>query len=314
MMGKIAFVFPGQGAQYAGMGKLIADNFKTADEIFEQASCALGYDMKKMVSESSEDVLKITENTQPAILTVSMACLSAVYDSGIRKPDVVAGLSLGEYSAHVASGTLSFQDAVGITKKRGRYMQEAVPEGIGTMAAIIGLSKSIVIDCCEKAMSSGIVEPANFNCPGQVVISGEINAVRKAIEFCIEMGARRAIELPVSAPFHCKMLTPTGEKLKQELDKIQFNEMKIPVVANINAQVLEDNSLVKDTLVKQVSSPVLWEDSVITMINMGVDTFVEIGPGKVLGGFIRKIYKDAVVLNVEDLQSLQNTIMCLQTI
>lgn len=302
-MGKIAFVFPGQGAQYVGMGKSICDRFKCADNIFEEASDSLGFDIKKMIFEGDDETLKITENTQPCILTASIACAAPLLEKGIT-PDIVAGLSLGEYSAHTISGTFSFKDAVNLVRKRGKFMQEAVPVGVGTMAAIVGLEDDVVIQCCNEAKTEGIVEPANFNCPGQIVIAGEVKAIEKACELCKEKGAKRAMVLAVSAPFHCSMLKPAGEKLAAELDKITVNDIKIPVVANVNAKIVNDKNEVKDLLIKQVSSSVLWQDSVKTMIEYGVDTFVEIGPGKVLSGFIKKIDKDVNMLNVEDIDSL----------
>ena len=306
-MAKTAFVFPGQGAQYVGMGKQIADTYGSANAIFEQASAALGFDIKKMIFESDDETLKITENTQPAILTVSTACMQPLLEKGII-PDAVAGLSLGEYSAHVASGTMAFGDAVSIVRKRGKFMQEAVPLGVGTMAAILGLEDQVVIECCKAASEAGIVEPANFNCPGQIVIAGDVKAVERAVELCKEKGAKRAMLLPVSAPFHCSMLKPAGEKLEQEFEKIEISDMKTPVVANVTAQYITDKSKIKELLIKQVSSPVLWEASVKMMIDDGFDTFIEVGPGKVLSGFIKKINKDVRVLNVEDIESLNKTL------
>ncbi|WP_010252056.1 ACP S-malonyltransferase [Acetivibrio cellulolyticus] len=306
-MGKLAFIFSGQGAQYVGMGKEIAEAYKASDEVFNQASEALGFDVKKMVFESDDETLKITENTQPTIVTTSIACLQPLLENGI-KPDVVAGLSLGEYSAHVAAGTMSFKDAVALVRKRGKFMQEAVPVGVGAMAAILGLDNEKVIECCKTAASDGIVGPANFNCPGQVVIAGEVKAVERAAELAKEAGAKRAMMLPVSAPFHCSMLKPAGEKLSAELDKIMFNDMKIPVVTNVTAEYILDKSVVKDLLVSQVSSPVLFEESIRKMIDDGVDTFVEIGPGKTLIGFVKKINKDVKTLNVDDLESLNTTL------
>ncbi|GAE89216.1 ACP S-malonyltransferase [Acetivibrio straminisolvens] len=306
-MGKLAFLFSGQGAQYVGMGKQIADEYKSADAIFDEASEALGFDVKKMVFEGDEDTLKITENTQPAIVTTSVALLQPLLEKGI-KPDVVAGLSLGEYSAHVAAGTMSFKDAVSLVRKRGKFMQEAVPVGVGTMAAIIGLDSQAVKECCKKASSEGIVEPANFNCPGQITVAGEVKAVEKAVEIAKEMGAKKAMLLAVSAPFHCSMLKPAGDKLAQELEKVSFSDIQIPVVTNVTAEYIFDKDKVKDLLIRQVSSSVLFEDSIRNMIENGVDTFVEIGPGKVLSGFVKKISKEMKTLNVEDIESLNKTL------
>lgn len=306
-MGKIAFLFPGQGAQHIGMGKEIASLYKTASEVFDQASESLGTDMKKMVFDGDEDTLKITENTQPSIVTASIACLQPLIENGV-KADFTAGLSLGEYSAHVASCTIDFPTAVALVKKRGRYIQEAAPLGVGTMAAIIGLSPEDVSQCCKNAAGYGVVEPANFNCPGQISISGETKAVEKAMELCTERGAKRSVMLAVSAPFHCSMLIPAGGRLASELKDVEFSDFKVPVVANLTAQVIESVSDIKETLVKQVSNPVLWEDTIRYMLRRGVDTFIEIGPGKKLGGFVKKISKEAVSLNVEDIQSLENTL------
>jgi [acyl-carrier-protein] S-malonyltransferase len=306
-VGKVAFLFSGQGAQSVGMGKQIAEAYKSADTIFDQASEVLGFDIKKMIFEGDDETLKITENTQPCIVTTSIACLQPLLEKGI-KPDVVAGLSLGEYSAHVAAGTISIGEAVALVRKRGKYMQEAVPLGVGAMAAILGLENDKVVEVCKEASSTGIVEPANFNCPGQVVVAGEVKAVEKAIELAKDKGAKRAMMLPVSAPFHCSLLKPAGEKLAAELEKIELKDMKIPVVTNVTAEYILDKSKVKDLLIRQVSSPVYFEESVRKMIDDGVDTFIEIGPGKTLIGFVKKINKDVKTLNVEDLESLNNTL------
>ncbi len=306
-MGKLAFIFPGQGAQYVGMGKDIAAEYKSADAIYEEASEALGFDIKEMIFNGNDEALKITENTQPTIVTTSVACMQPLLEKGI-KPDFVAGLSLGEYAAHVAAGTFDFKDAVALVRKRGKFMQEAVPVGVGAMSAIIGLDNEAVIESCKEASSLGVCEPANFNCPGQLAIAGDVAAVEKANEICKAKGAKRAMMLAVSAPFHCSLLKPAGEKLAAELDKVTVNDIKIPVVVNVTAKSITNKDEVKSTLVNQVSNSVLWENCVKNMLEQGVDTFVEIGPGKVLSGFIKKINKDVKVLNVENLDSLNATL------
>ncbi len=306
-MGKIAFLFPGQGAQYVGMGKDIADEYKSASKIFDEATEALGFDVREMIFNSDDETLKITENTQPTIVTTSIACMQPLLEKGIR-PDYVAGLSLGEYAAHVAAGTISFKDAVSLVKKRGKYMQEAVPVGVGAMAAIIGLENNDVIECCKEASQIGIVEPANFNCPGQIVVAGETAAVEKAAELCKAKGAKRAMLLPVSAPFHCTLLKPAGEKLAVEIDKVTLNDIKIPVVTNVTGEAIVDKSIVKELLIRQVSTSVMWEKCIRTMLDAGVDTFVEIGPGKVLSGFVKKIDKEVTVVNVENVETLNKVL------
>jgi len=310
-MARIAFVFAGQGAQYIGMARDICENYPKAAQVFKDASEALGMDMEALVFNGDEETLKITENTQPAILTASIACLQPLVDAGIQA-EYAAGLSLGEYTAHVYAGTFSFQDAVKLVRKRGKYMQEAVPVGVGTMAAILGRTREEILDVCALARSEGIVEPANFNCPGQIVIAGEVKAVEKASAIALEKGAKRAVPLAVSAPFHCSMLAMAGVKLEKELENVQIKPMKVPVLANVTGGIIPSCDEVKQTLVHQVSSPVLWEDCVRTMIGKGVDTFVEIGPGKVLSGFIKKIDKNAAVYNVENMASLEATLQGLK--
>lgn len=310
-MSKIAFVFPGQGAQYLGMGEELANQYDVANNIFEEASVALDEDVKKLVFNSSEEELKLTKNTQPAVLTTSIAIMKVLQEEGIN-PDAVAGLSLGEYSALVASGVIDFKDAVKIVRERGKFMQNEVPVGVGAMAAILALEKDEVVKACKNSSDIGVVEPANYNCPGQIVIAGEKDAVKKAAELCKEYGAKKAILLPVSAPFHTSLLKGAGEKLGEILDEIEYNGFSIPVVANVDADFINDSSRVKSLLVKQVSSPVLWEDSVKKLIEDGYDTFIEVGPGKSLGKFIKRVSRDVKVLNVQDTKSLKKTIKKLQ--
>lgn len=313
-MGKVAFLFPGQGAQYVGMGKDVFDKYPKAAEIFEKANESLGFDIRAMCFEGPEEELVKTENTQPAILTTCVALLKVIEDTGIEA-DVTAGLSLGEYASLVYSGALDFEDAVKLVKKRGKYMQEAVPMGKGTMAAIIGLEREQVDEIVNEASEVGIVEGANYNCPGQIVISGEVAAIEKACELASEKGAKRALKLSVSAPFHCKMLEPAGVKLNQELENVSMKPMSKKVIANVNAQYVEDEKDIKELLTKQVSKSVLWEDSIELMLKDGVETFIEIGPGKSITGFIKKIlrkhkeYKGKVsTYNVEDVKSLEELI------
>jgi [acyl-carrier-protein] S-malonyltransferase len=235
-MGKIAFIFPGQGAQYVGMAQDICQQYPESADVFKNASQALDIDMEHMVFNGDEDTLKITENTQPAIVTASIACLQPLIRRGI-KADFTAGLSLGEYAAHVYAGTFSFSDAVRLLKKRGAFMQEAVPVGEGAMVAILGLTREQVLNACAAAKDAGVVEPANFNCPGQIVLSGQVKAVEKASSIAIELGAKRAVPLAVSAPFHCSLLVSAGEKLKVELDKVEIQDMEVPVLANVNTSL-----------------------------------------------------------------------------
>lgn len=310
-MPKIACIFPGQGAQYTGMGKELAESYREAMNIFDLASERLGIDMKKLCFEGDEEELKKTENTQPSILTVSIAMLEVLKLKGIE-PQVAAGLSLGEYSALVASKAISFVDAVALVKKRGKYMQEAVPAGEGTMAAVMGMERNSVMDCLKMASGYGVVEAANFNCPGQIVIAGHTKAVEMACSIMKDNGARRVIMLPVSAPFHSSLLRPAGEKLAAELENVKISDNKVPVVSNVNAQIIMDKYEIKKCLIEQVSRSVLWEDSIKNMIDMGVDTFIEVGPGRTLSAFMKKIDKNLHVHNVEDIESLENTIVSIR--
>ena len=301
---KTAFLFSGQGAQTIGMGKELCENFAVASDTFDAASAAIGIDMKAMIFDGDSETLMITENTQPAILTMSIAAYRVVESMGFH-PDVVAGLSLGEYSAHVAAKSMNFKDAVRLVKKRGKYMQEEVPVGVGAMAAILALEPDAVYAICKDASAKGIVEPANFNCPGQITVAGEKEAVAYACELAKERGAKRAVMLPVSAPFHCSMLKGAGEKLKRELDNVPVSDLTVPLITNVTADYVKSKDEIKELLVRQVSSSVLFEKSLRRMLADGVDTFVEVGPGKTLCGFVKKITKDANVYHVEDMQSLE---------
>ncbi len=303
---KTAFLFSGQGAQAIGMGKELCENFSVADNAFNEASEALGFDIKEMIWNGDSETLMITENTQPAILTMSVAALRVAEELGL-KADVLAGLSLGEYTAHVASGSMEFSDAVRLVKKRGKYMQEEVPVGVGAMAAIIALTPDDVRAVCAEASVKGICEPANFNCPGQITVAGEKAAVEYACELAKEKGAKRAMLMPVSAPFHCSMLKGAGEKLAAELENVTVSDMKIPIITNVTADYIADKDDIKDILVRQVSSSVLFEESLKRMIADGVDTFIEIGPGKALSGFVKRIDKTKTILNIEDMSSLEKT-------
>jgi [acyl-carrier-protein] S-malonyltransferase len=310
-MGKIAFVFPGQGAQYIGMGKELFENIEVCRNIFNIADEELNFKLSKLCFEGPEEELSITENTQPAILTTSIAALMALKERGISC-DVTAGLSLGEYSALVCSGAMDFKDAVGLVKKRGRFMQEAVPVGIGTMAAILGLEVDLVEEACMEARTSGIVEIANLNCPGQIVIAGEIVAVELACEKASVKGAKRAMLLSVSAPFHTSMLKPAAEKLEVELKNIDLADITIPVMTNVTGSYVNSKDDIKANLKLQVMSSVLWETIIRNMIKDGVDTFVEIGPGKVLSGFVKKIDRKLTVVSIEDLESLEKAVELLK--
>ena len=303
---KIAFIFPGQGSQYVGMGKDIYENFETARETFKEASDAVGYDLAGLSFSGPAEELNKTFRTQPCILTVSTAIYKVLLSEGIA-PSVVAGHSLGEYSALVAAGILSLKDAAELTAKRGQLMQEAVPEGKGLMAAILGLERDKIDRICGS-LRSGYASPANYNCPGQIVIAGEKVAVEEAIEACKEAGAKRAMPLAVSVPSHCKLMENASKRLSELFDGIEFRNPAIPIVNNADAKFLKDIGDIKSSLIRQLSSPLLWEDSVRSIVSSGIGTFVEVGPGKVLSGLIKRIDASVKVLNVEDMKSLDMTL------
>jgi [acyl-carrier-protein] S-malonyltransferase len=306
-MDKIALVFPGQGSQAVGMGRELGQ----ASPRWEAASAALGFDLRRLCFEGPGAELTLTANAQPAILAASIVALDALAAAGVSG-DFVAGHSLGEYSALVAAGALEFADAVRTVRARGQFMQEAVPPGEGAMAAVLGLDRALVTRACEEARDVGVVQVANLNGPGQTVIAGATAAVGRAVELAKAKGAKRALALPVSAPFHSALMAPAAARLEAVLRAMRIRDLRVPLVTNVDADLLTDGARVADTLVRQVTAPVRWEEVITRLVKEGAGTFVEVGPGKVLSGLIRRIAPEVRVLNVEDRSSLHITVEALR--
>lgn len=309
---KIALIFPGQGSQIVGMGKELAEKYPEARQTFEEADAALGYKLSQLCFEGPEEQLRLTEITQPAILTTSVAALR-VLETRIPKPCSVSGHSLGEYSAHVAAGTFSFSDAVRTVRNRGKYMQEAVPVGVGTMAAILGMEFEKVAAVCQEAANGEVCSPANINSPEQIVISGNTAAVERATRLADERGAKRAKVLPVSAPFHCSLMKPAQDRLEEDLKKFPWSRPVYPVACNVEADMVTDHPRALETLVRQVTGAVKWEQCMRLLIAQGIEIFIEVGPQKVLCGLMRQIDRSKTCLNVGDDMSLSKTLAALGT-
>ncbi|MGB9493143.1 MAG: ACP S-malonyltransferase [Terriglobales bacterium] len=302
----LAFLFPGQGSQAVGMGKELADNYLVARQTFEEADDALGYNLSQLCFEGPEDQLKLTEITQPAILTASVAACRVLEEKGL-KPDYVAGHSLGEYSAHVAAGTLAFADAVRTVRNRGQYMQEAVPVGVGAMAAILGMPLDRVMEIAQEAAEGEICQTANINSPEQIVISGHAGAVARAVQLATERGAKKAVSLPVSAPFHCALMQPAQDRLAADLKALTLQDPLCPVICNVDALLIDSAEPARDALIRQVTGAVRWDESVRRLIEEGMSLFIEVGPGKVLWGLMRQIDRSQTCLVVGDEASLEKT-------
>ncbi|HEV2882170.1 MAG TPA: ACP S-malonyltransferase [Pyrinomonadaceae bacterium] len=302
----VAYIFPGQGSQSVGMGRELAERFPAARDVFAEADDALGFSLSQLCFEGPDETLRLTENTQPAILTVSIAALRAMEAEGFPRPQLVAGHSLGEYSALVAAGSLSLTDAVRTVRARGRYMQEAVPVGVGAMAAILGVGEEVVEEACREAAQEGeVCSPANINSLKQVVIAGHTAAVERAMELLRARGAKRVTKLPVSAPFHCALMQPAQERLAADLEKIEFSDLSVPLVANVDAAEYDKGADARGNLLRQVTAPVQWLLCANYIESKNVKTFVEVGPGKVLSGLVKQIVPDALCLRAADPASLE---------
>lgn len=308
MGNSLAYIFPGQGSQFSGMGRDLAEKYTAAREVFEEADEALGFSISRLCFSGTAEELQLTENTQPAILTTSIATLRAAESAGLPAPEYVAGHSLGEYSALVAAGALSLADAVRTVRLRGRFMQEAVPVGTGAMAAVMGADLKMVEEACDAAAEGEVCSPANINSPNQIVIAGNAAAVDRAIAILKERFDKRAIKLNVSAPFHCALMNRAQERLAVELEKIEFHDLRLPLITNVDAAEIRSGEDARRKLVRQVSSPVRWLDSMQLLRAQGVQTFVEVGPGKVLCGLLRQIDRDASCLNVGDIENLEKAV------
>ncbi len=318
MVRKIAFIFPGQGSQYVGMGKSLYENFTSAKEVFDRAEEILKWDIKGLCFNNFDDKINLTEYTQPAILVTSIAACSILLRENIR-PDVVAGHSLGEYSAIVSAGGLALADALPVVQQRGRFMQDALQKESGMMAALLGLSRSDVIEICKSATTGGeeIVSPANFNTPEQIVIAGTVGAVQKAMELAKEKGAKKVIPLNVSVPSHSPLMKPASEKLSEVLDNITFSSLKIPLITNVDSVMINASDEIKDALVRQLTNPVKWDDAMQILMKDGYNTFIEVGPGRVLTGLQKRISRElqmpVELFNVEDAESFEKTLEGMRT-